>query len=44
MSFLNARNRDFGENYPPTASLNSHPNITIFYFGFFLAKYSDVGE
>jgi hypothetical protein len=37
-SFLNARNRDFGENYPPTAFPNGHPNIAIFYFVFFTSQ------
>ena len=35
ISFLNARNRDFGRKLPPIAFLNGHPNIAIFYFGFF---------
>jgi hypothetical protein len=26
------------KNYPPTASLNGHPNIAIFYFGFFVSQ------
>lgn len=25
-------------NYPPTAFLNGHPNITIFYFDFFASQ------
>jgi len=31
--FLNAMNGDFGKNYPPTTSLNGHPNIVIVYSG-----------
>jgi hypothetical protein len=38
ISFLNARNRYFSEKNPPTASLNDHPNIAIFYSEFFARK------
>jgi hypothetical protein len=38
ISFLNARDRDFGEKLPPPASLNGYLNIAIFYFGFFASQ------
>jgi len=39
ISFLNAKNRDFGKkNYTSIASLNDHPDIAIFYSGFFSSK------
>jgi hypothetical protein len=38
ISSLNGRNRNFGENYPPTAFVNGHLNIVIFYFGFFASQ------
>jgi hypothetical protein len=36
--FLNARNRDFDENYPSIAFLNGHPNIAIFCSEFFASQ------
>jgi hypothetical protein len=29
------------KNYPPTAFLNGHPNIAIFYSGYFASKKID---
>jgi hypothetical protein len=35
ISFINARNRDFGTKIPLAASLNGYLNIAIFYSRFF---------
>jgi hypothetical protein len=38
ISFLSARNRDLGENYPSTVSLNIYSNIAILYYEFFASQ------